>query len=288
MSGDSSFLRVFVSSTSEDLRVHRAVARQIIGNLRWEPVMMEDFGTSPTATVAACEQELEKCQLVLLILAFRKGWVPNVAQGGDGCDSITAMELAHARKRGIPVLAMMANEDWPMRLGESDDAARRWMEEFRKNLNLLAEPFGPEDTQGADEKRLPGFRELVRKVLLTHKERLLAQQQRNVGPQARDIDYSASARDIVLEASSVPVIGHGVYADGPLSSRALAKALGEHGDDASVCLATVAEYRERLRLTRPAFSTSSTRSYPASLARPSCHWLSACCSTCPRCHHWLS
>jgi len=259
MRGDSTFLRVFVSSTSEDLKVHRAVARQIIGNLRWEPVMMEDFGASPTATVAACEQELEKCQLVLLILAFRKGWIPSVAQGGNGIDSITALELEHARKRSIPVLAMMANEDWPGRLWEPDDAARQWVAAFRRDLNLPAEFFGQEDTQGADEKRLPGFRELVRKVLLVHMERLMAQQQREIGPQAGPIDYCASAREFVFEASSIPVIGHGVYAEGPLSSNALAKALGEHGDDPSISLATVAQYREHQKLTRPSFLNEFNR-----------------------------
>ena len=253
MRGDSSSLRVFVSSTSEDLKAHRAVARLTIGNLRWEPVMMEDFGASPTATVAACEQELEKCQLVLLILAFRKGWAPSVAQGGDGINSITAMELAHARKRDIPVLAMMANDDWPRRLDEPDEVARQWVAAFRKNLNLPAQIFGPEDTQGDDEKQLPVFRDLVRQVLLTHKERLIAEQQSKIVPQAGNIDYSVSARALVFDASSVPIIGHGVYADGPLSSQALTKALGEQCDDPGVSLATVAEFRERLLLTRPSF-----------------------------------
>ena len=70
---DTSLLRVFVSSTSEDLKVHRAVARQVIANMRWHAVMMEDFGASATATVAACQAELAKCQLVLLIVAQVSG-----------------------------------------------------------------------------------------------------------------------------------------------------------------------------------------------------------------------
>lgn len=194
MRGDSLSLRVFVSSTSEDLRAHRAVARQIIGNMRWEPVMMEDFGANPTATVTACQQELEKCQLVLLILAFRKGWVPSVEQGGDGIASITALELEHARKCKIPVLVMMANDDWPGRLWESADAARQWVTKFRNDLNQPAEFFGPEDTQGTEEKRLPVFRELVRKVLLAHKERHLTAQQGTSTMQTGNFDYGTSAR----------------------------------------------------------------------------------------------
>lgn len=253
MRGDSSSLRVFVSSTSEDLKAHRAVARLTIGNLRWEPVMMEDFGASPTATVAACEQELEKCQLVLLILAFRKGWVPSVEQGGDGLASITALELAHARKCEIPVLAVMANGEWPGKLWGATDAERQWVEKFRNDLNLPAEFFGPEDTQGAEEKRLPAFRGLVLKVLLAHKERLLTVQQDKTTPQTGNFDYGTCARAFVFEASSIPIIGQGIYANGPLSSQALAKAFGEQCVDPGVSLATVAEFRESLRLSRSGF-----------------------------------
>lgn len=253
MIGDLLSLRVFVSSTSEDLKVHRAVARQVINNLRWEALMMEDFGASPTATVAACEQELEKCQLVLLIVAFRKGWVPSVDQGGDGLASITALELAHARKREIPVLAVMANEDWPGKLWGSTDAERQWVAKFRNDLNLPAEFFGPEDTQGAEEKRLPAFRELVRKVLLAHKERLLTVQQAEAPLQMGNVDYGASARTFVFEATSIPIIGQGTYGIGPLSPQALAKALGEQSVDHGVSLATVAEFRESLRLSRSGF-----------------------------------
>ncbi|GKS63817.1 hypothetical protein YTPLAS72_11210 [Nitrospira sp.] len=253
MIGDSLALRVFVSSTSADLKAHRAVARQVINNLRWEAVMMEDFGANPTTTVAACEQELETCQLVLLILAFRKGWVPSVEQGGHGDASITALELAHARKREIPVLAMMANEDWPGKLWGSTDAERHWVEKFRNDLNLPAEFFGPEDTQGAEEKRLPAFRELVRKVLLAYKERLLTVQSNKTTSQTGNFDYGASARAFIFEATGIPIIGQGTYANGPLSPQVLAKALGEQSVDPGVSLATVAEFRESLRLSRPGF-----------------------------------
>jgi hypothetical protein len=161
---DSSLVRVFISSTSEDLKVHRAVARQVIANMRWHAVMMEDFGASSSATVGACQGELAKFQLMLLIVAFRQGWVPSVEQGGTGKDSITALELAYARQQGIPVLAMLASDDtWPLKLCDVDPELGAWVKSFRSNLNLPAEIFGYEDPSGAEEKRLPAFREQTRK-----------------------------------------------------------------------------------------------------------------------------
>ena len=104
--------------------------------------MMEDFGASASATVSACYEELAKCQLVLLLTAFRKGWTPTVEQGGNGHDSITALELAFARSRGIPVLALMSDKLWPVGLSDDEPA---WIKNFRANLNLPAEFFPYED-----------------------------------------------------------------------------------------------------------------------------------------------
>jgi hypothetical protein len=249
---DSSILRVFVSSTSEDLKVHRAVARQVIGNMRWYAVMMEDFGASSTATVGACQDELAKCQLMLLIVAFRQGWVPSIEQGGNGNDSITALELAFARQHRIPVLAMLASDDtWPIKLCD-DEPGLRLVKGFRSNLNLPAEFFGYEDPSGAEERRLPAFRELARKVLLSHQESLLAQKTAALSS-TQGLDYFSSARDSVLEGSCVPFVGAGVFGNGPLGIRALASALGAKAEEDGVCLATVAEYGERFLGSRERF-----------------------------------
>jgi len=246
-------LKVFVSSTSEDLKVHRAVARQVVGNIRWHPVMMEDFGASAAATVSACFEELEKCQLMLLIVAFRQGWIPTTEQGGNAKDSITALELGFARSRKIPVLVMMASdESWPLKLCDSEPALS-FIKAFRSDLNLPAEFFGFEDPGGTEEKRLPAFREQVRKVLLSHQERLLAEKAASAATATQGLNYFSSARDSVLEGSCVPFVGPGVFADGPLGVKALAEALtGQHEVDGA-SLATVAEYRERFLGSRERF-----------------------------------
>ena len=76
MPAELASVRVFVSSTSEDLKPYRGVARDAILRMGWIPIMMEDFGAMPESTVPACVDKLRTCQVVLLIQAFRCGWVP--------------------------------------------------------------------------------------------------------------------------------------------------------------------------------------------------------------------
>src|SRR4051812_6906315 len=120
---NSSTLRVFVSSTSNDLRLHRRVVQELILAQDWQPIMMEHFGTSLDVTVRACRQKVEECDLLLLLVAFRRGWVPTLDQGGDGRRSVTAYELEAARRRHIPVRVLLARESWPGNLWEDEQSA---------------------------------------------------------------------------------------------------------------------------------------------------------------------
>jgi hypothetical protein len=218
-------LKVFVSSTSEDLKNHRAVARLAVCDMQWTPFMMEHFGPVDAPTVQACYETLDRCDLVLLIIAFRRGWVPSVEQGGNGTDSITALELARARARKIPVLPFLASENWPGGLWEKDAVAREWVERFRGGLNQPAEFFEPEARGASDADGHPLFRAKVLSALSKFRERRLAAQSA-----ARDeptIDYFESARGALLSGRCIPFLGHAVYGDGPLSSAAILAAFGE-------------------------------------------------------------
>jgi hypothetical protein len=74
-------LRVFVSSTSTDLQQHRKAVGDAILEQRWHPVMMEHFGTSTAPTLDECLREVRSCDLLLLIMAFRRGWAHARAGG---------------------------------------------------------------------------------------------------------------------------------------------------------------------------------------------------------------
>lgn len=254
MPGSPQDLRVFVSSTSKDLHEYRAVARNVILDVKWLPQMMEHIGTRPEATVEAMRAEINGCNLVLLIVGFRRGWVPEADKGGNGVDSITALELAFARENKIPVLAMMASENWPGNMWEDDQEARAWVKRFRDGLNQSVVFFEPEPVSAQESDRLPSFRARVREALLAHQARLLAERSESSEPDSLGQDYFAAAQDGLAEGLDVPFLGTGVYGDGPLSSAELARALSwETPRDKLLSLATAAEYRERLLGSRDLF-----------------------------------
>ena len=173
-------LSVFVSSTSKDLDLYRMVAGQVIQARGWIPIMNEFWGAMPERVVDACYEKVRSADLVLLIMAFRQGFVPTVEQGGNGIDSITALEIEHARTHNIPVLGLLANEQtWPGSQYEKAQAARDWVEQFRARFGQPAEFFDPEQWTPPPAKepdQLPQFRTKVGGVLLGYQEQLLAKQ----------------------------------------------------------------------------------------------------------------
>lgn len=238
-------LKVFVSSTSEDLGAFRAVAQHEILAMGWQPVMAEHFGARPVPTVKACREAVEASDVVVFLYAFRRGHVPTVAQGGDDKKSITALEIDFAREKGLPILAFLADpKTWPGMLYENEQDARRWVEEFRRSIDRPAAFFELESDQ-----RLSGFRATLKTELAKHKEWQI--QRLTAEPSAGD--HFPIAREGLRRARSVPFVGSGVFADGPLSASSLTSALEPNGNGTERSLATVAEFQEHVSGSRPDF-----------------------------------
>jgi hypothetical protein len=140
-------LRVFISSTSDDLKEFRAAARLAILDLQWYPEMMEHFPSEPGYTIDACRKKLTECDLVLLIVGWRQGWVPTTEQGGNSKDSITALEIDYADARRVPVVTLLANDEWPMKLCDTEQSKQQSIRSFRDNLNRLAQFFDYEKAE---------------------------------------------------------------------------------------------------------------------------------------------
>lgn len=245
MPGPAKDLKVFISSTSEDLRPYRAVARLAIEDIQWRAEMQETFPAQPGYTIDVCRRALECCDVVLLIVAWRQGWVPSLEQGGNGRDSITALEIAHADLKGIPVIYLFANDEWPGKFWELDEAKQQWVRDFRKNLNRVGQAF---DYEKSDS--LPAFRGLVRQAFLNYKEDLLARSASAAEANRSSVDPRIvdRARTELIGGTRTPVLGCGIYGDGPLSGPALVEALiqqDDFGKRETMPLATAAEYYER-------------------------------------------
>jgi len=248
-------LSVFVSSTGEDLHTYRQVAQQVILARGWYPIMNEYWGAMSNPVVEACCEKMKTADLALLIMAFRQGYVPKIEQGGNGIDSITALEIDYARKHQIPILAILANKNtWPGDLYEDNQTARDWVKQFRANLNLPADFFDPEQWNPAAKEtdQLPQFRARVGALLLNFQQELIAREEAKISA-AEGPDFFSRACAGVLEGTIIPFVGSGVYGDSGLGAPALSQALGVDAGRDESCLATAAEYMERHLDSRPDF-----------------------------------
>ena len=114
-------MKVFLSSTAQDLVAHRRVADDTILRLSQEAVAMERFGPLPGEPVAECERKARESDVVVCIVAHRYGFVPEKGRG-----SITRREVEAARAAGKDVLAWIIADAHP------------WNE--KKEQDLLADP----------------------------------------------------------------------------------------------------------------------------------------------------
>ena len=225
----------------------RVVAEQVVRDLGWIPEMMEHFGALPTTSVQACLSKIATTDLIVTMVAFRRGWVPTPDQGGNGNDSITALELAEARRCGVPVILMLAHKDlWPGRLYEESDSARAWVNAFRDGLNQPAQFFDFEQVADGAREALPLFRAKLRQALLAHQERVLARR----GASGKGSVETGAAIAALKRGALIPFVGPGIYGDGPLGRASLARALDE---DNKTDLATAAEMREGEEFSRANF-----------------------------------
>ncbi|MBF0565450.1 MAG: DUF4062 domain-containing protein [Nitrospirae bacterium] len=105
-------LKVYVSSTSDDLKSYRA---EVITALRKmegiKPVCMEDYVAQDKFPVDKCLADVSTCNIYVGIFARRYGFIP---RGDD--KSITELEYRKAVEVGIPPLIFLLKESiikWP-------------------------------------------------------------------------------------------------------------------------------------------------------------------------------
>src|SRR5437016_1380341 len=131
-------MKVFVSSTAQDLVAYRELADDIILRLSHDAVVMERFGPLPGEPVVECERKARESDVVVCIVAHRYGFVPEKGRG-----SITRREVEAAKAEGKDVLVWIVADDHP------------WTE--KKEQDLLTDP-----TVLADPGRVAEVVEAVR------------------------------------------------------------------------------------------------------------------------------
>jgi CheY-like chemotaxis protein len=100
-------MRVFLSSTYEDLVNYRTMAASAIERLGQQGVRMEVFGARPMQATVACLSEIDECDAMVGIYAHRYGFIP---AGSD--ISILEQEFDHAICTKT-VLCFVIDENYP-------------------------------------------------------------------------------------------------------------------------------------------------------------------------------
>lgn len=90
--------KVFISSTSEDLKEERQAVIAALLEGGYVPSGMELFGARADRTEYAIAREIDQCDFLVVIVADRYG-----STTSDGL-SFTEWECEYAERKGIPIL----------------------------------------------------------------------------------------------------------------------------------------------------------------------------------------
>ena len=141
-------LRIFISSTMKDLANERDAVRQRLVEFNFEPVNAENLGPTGRNSWERIQKEIESCNLMVLLLGERYGWVPDTGPGADRKISVTELEADEARRLGIPILPFIKKlgyeSDRTSDDAKSRDAFRKRIEDwdngnFRQEFELASE-----------------------------------------------------------------------------------------------------------------------------------------------------
>ena len=121
-------MKVFVSSTYEDLKGHRAAARRAIQKLGHQPIMMEDFVSSSKPPKNECLDKVEESDVLVGIYAHRYGFVPK----GDEI-SLTEQEYRLALSKGKEVYCFLVSPEakWPEGQKDSDERLKKFLSDIK-------------------------------------------------------------------------------------------------------------------------------------------------------------
>ena len=120
-------MKVFVSSTYEDLKSYRAAVRRAIERLGHQPIMMEDFVSSSKPPKKECLDRVRDADILVGIYANRYGFIPR----GDN-NSITEQEYRFAKDRGKDVFCFLS-ADWQSNQPDDKEPFGKFIARIQRN-----------------------------------------------------------------------------------------------------------------------------------------------------------
>ncbi|MCX6583676.1 MAG: DUF4062 domain-containing protein [Candidatus Aminicenantes bacterium] len=139
-------MKVFISSTYEDLKEYRQKAIEAVNRYKCIPLAMELFGARAEEATTVCDKEIRECDVFIGIYAHRYGYIP----GGE-TKSITQLEYDLAKELGKDCLCFIVEKNilWNTEFMEMDKYAEinAFLGEVKKAC--VVESFkSPEDFMG--------------------------------------------------------------------------------------------------------------------------------------------
>jgi CheY-like chemotaxis protein len=118
-------LRIFVSSTYEDLIEYRKKATDALERLGQQGVRMEIFGARPQQATEACFEEIDSSDGFIGIYAHRYGFTPEASS-----TSITEQEFDFASQKKKPMFCFIVDETYPW--------SPRFIDQESNHLRMIA------------------------------------------------------------------------------------------------------------------------------------------------------
>lgn len=151
-------IRVFVSSTMDDLANEREAVVDAILDLNFEPVNAEGILPNGGTSWEVLEPEIQTSHICVLIQGDRYGWIPTEGYGAGQDKSVTHLEIDAAQRALKPILPFFKELKYGAD-ATTEDAIRR--DKFREQIgDWTAGQFR------ADFRRAKDLRKKVRQALL--------------------------------------------------------------------------------------------------------------------------
>jgi hypothetical protein len=108
-------MKVYISSTYQDLVDHRAAVDRTLRRMGHDVIGMEQYIAEGSKPVDRCKADVRVADAYVIIVAWRFGYVPGRTASPPDGRSITEIELAEAQASGKPVLAFLLDPEapWP-------------------------------------------------------------------------------------------------------------------------------------------------------------------------------
>jgi len=178
-------LRVYLSSTLNDLRDERAAIENVLGT---EVVLKHSYNAREDDLRTGCCDDVARCDVYIGVIGLRYGFIPE-----GGTSSITQIEFEEAKNKAIPRLIFIKDEAASYELSFTDARADGGMDRILKFREHLMSPAS--GVRPALFKTLKDLTEAVLKSLNEFRDRRREEREREAAPRQRPQTRAAKVRD---------------------------------------------------------------------------------------------